>query len=124
MRPFVNEPVLELRRASVRAGLDEALAAVDARGPLQVPVWIGGDRRTGDEIVSTDPGAPSRLYAIAWETERRLCEAIATRSPQPAERPSMRRRVSASKFASVSALCSNTGVGQPCWRASTSSWSQ
>ena len=32
--PFANEPVLELRRAAVRAGLGEALAGVDALLPL------------------------------------------------------------------------------------------
>ena len=65
MKPFANEPVLELRRASVRAGLAEALAATDARLPLRVPVWIGDDRRDGDGIVSTDPGRPSRAVAHA-----------------------------------------------------------
>jgi RHH-type proline utilization regulon transcriptional repressor/proline dehydrogenase/delta 1-pyrroline-5-carboxylate dehydrogenase len=63
MRPFANEPVLELRRASARAGLADALAAVDARGPLRVPVWIGDDRREGDDDVSTDPGMPDRAVA-------------------------------------------------------------
>jgi RHH-type proline utilization regulon transcriptional repressor/proline dehydrogenase/delta 1-pyrroline-5-carboxylate dehydrogenase len=63
MPPFANEPVLELRRASARAGLAGALAAVDARGPLRVPVWIGDDRREGDDDVSTDPGAPDRVVA-------------------------------------------------------------
>jgi RHH-type proline utilization regulon transcriptional repressor/proline dehydrogenase/delta 1-pyrroline-5-carboxylate dehydrogenase len=63
--PFANEPVLELRRASVRAGLADALAAHDARGPLRVPVWIGGERRDGAEIVSTDPGRHDRVVAEA-----------------------------------------------------------
>jgi RHH-type proline utilization regulon transcriptional repressor/proline dehydrogenase/delta 1-pyrroline-5-carboxylate dehydrogenase len=62
---FTNEPVLELRRAPVRAGLAGALAAHDARGPLRVPVWIGGDRREGDELISTDPGTPDRVVAQA-----------------------------------------------------------
>ena len=63
--PFVNEPVLELRRAPVRAQLADALRAHDARGPLDVPVWVGDERRTGDELVSTDPGAPDRVVARA-----------------------------------------------------------
>jgi RHH-type proline utilization regulon transcriptional repressor/proline dehydrogenase/delta 1-pyrroline-5-carboxylate dehydrogenase len=63
--PFTNEPVLELRRATVRSGLADALAAHDARGPVQVPVWIGDDRREGDELISTDPGAPDRVVARA-----------------------------------------------------------
>jgi RHH-type transcriptional regulator, proline utilization regulon repressor / proline dehydrogenase / delta 1-pyrroline-5-carboxylate dehydrogenase len=63
--PFANEPVLELRRAAVRANLAGALAAHDARGPLRVPVWIGGDRRQGDDLVSTDPGRPDHVVATA-----------------------------------------------------------
>jgi predicted delta-1-pyrroline-5-carboxylate dehydrogenase group 2 len=65
MKAFVNEPVLELRRASVRAGLAGALAAHDERDPLRVPVWIGDDRRGGGELVSTDPGRPDRVVAEA-----------------------------------------------------------
>ncbi|HVE68701.1 MAG TPA: aldehyde dehydrogenase family protein [Solirubrobacteraceae bacterium] len=65
--PFANEPALELRRAPVRASLAGALALVDARLPLSVPVWIGNDRRDpgADPIVSTDPGAPDRVVALA-----------------------------------------------------------
>ena len=62
---FANEPVLELRRAPVRAGLADALRAHDARGPLDVPVWIGRDTRLGDALVSTDPGTPDRVVARA-----------------------------------------------------------
>jgi RHH-type proline utilization regulon transcriptional repressor/proline dehydrogenase/delta 1-pyrroline-5-carboxylate dehydrogenase len=65
MEPFRNEPVLELRRAPVRALLADALAAVDAAGPLRVPVWIGDDARHGDALVSTDPGSPDRVVASA-----------------------------------------------------------
>src|SRR5215212_10602510 len=63
--PFANEPVLELRRAPVRAQLADALRAHDARGPLDVPVWVGDGSRSGDELVSTDPGAPDRVVARA-----------------------------------------------------------
>jgi RHH-type proline utilization regulon transcriptional repressor/proline dehydrogenase/delta 1-pyrroline-5-carboxylate dehydrogenase len=62
---FENEPILELRRASVRANLDDALARLDARLPLRVPVWIGEDRRQGEDVVSTDPGDPERVVALA-----------------------------------------------------------
>jgi RHH-type proline utilization regulon transcriptional repressor/proline dehydrogenase/delta 1-pyrroline-5-carboxylate dehydrogenase len=65
MRPFANEPVLELRRAAVRSRLAPALAALDARLPLRVPVWVGPDRRHGDDLVSTDPGDPARPIAVA-----------------------------------------------------------
>jgi RHH-type transcriptional regulator, proline utilization regulon repressor / proline dehydrogenase / delta 1-pyrroline-5-carboxylate dehydrogenase len=63
--PFTNEPVLELRRATVRSGLDDALRAHDARGPLDVPVWAGDDTRAGDQLVSTDPCEPDRVVARA-----------------------------------------------------------
>jgi RHH-type proline utilization regulon transcriptional repressor/proline dehydrogenase/delta 1-pyrroline-5-carboxylate dehydrogenase len=62
---FRNEPILELRRAPVRDQLGTALAAVDARLPVRVPVWIGDDRREGDALVSVDPGAPERVVAVA-----------------------------------------------------------
>ena len=65
MKPFANEPILELRRAPVRARLAEALAEHDAKPPVNVPVWIGRDRRDGDELVSTDPGKPDRVVATA-----------------------------------------------------------
>ena len=65
MKAFTNEPVLELRRASVRSGLAEAMTGLEARLPLRVPVWVGEDRRDGAELVSTDPGRPSREVAHA-----------------------------------------------------------
>jgi predicted delta-1-pyrroline-5-carboxylate dehydrogenase group 2 len=65
MKPFRNEPVLELRRAPIRAQLADALAAHDARPPLRVPVWVGADTREGDAFASTDPGHPERLVARA-----------------------------------------------------------
>jgi RHH-type transcriptional regulator, proline utilization regulon repressor / proline dehydrogenase / delta 1-pyrroline-5-carboxylate dehydrogenase len=72
MKPFANEPILELRRAPVRAQLHGALQAFDAQPVLRVPVWIGGDRREGAELISTDPGNPERVVAeaaVATEAE-------------------------------------------------------
>jgi RHH-type proline utilization regulon transcriptional repressor/proline dehydrogenase/delta 1-pyrroline-5-carboxylate dehydrogenase len=63
--PFANEPVLELRRAAVRAQLAGALAALDGELPLRVPVLVGSSERRGDELVSTDPGEPDRAVALA-----------------------------------------------------------
>jgi RHH-type proline utilization regulon transcriptional repressor/proline dehydrogenase/delta 1-pyrroline-5-carboxylate dehydrogenase len=63
--PFRNEPVLELRRAAARDQLTAGLAEIEAQLPLRVPVWIGGDRREGDALVSTDPGRPDRVVAVA-----------------------------------------------------------
>ncbi len=65
MKPFANEPILELRRAPVRAQLADALTRVDRMLPLEVPVWIADDARRGDTLVSTDPGAPDRVVARA-----------------------------------------------------------
>jgi RHH-type proline utilization regulon transcriptional repressor/proline dehydrogenase/delta 1-pyrroline-5-carboxylate dehydrogenase len=63
--PFRNEPIAELRRAVERERLSAGLRAIDARPALRVPVWVGDERRDGDEIVSTDPGAPDRVVALA-----------------------------------------------------------
>jgi RHH-type proline utilization regulon transcriptional repressor/proline dehydrogenase/delta 1-pyrroline-5-carboxylate dehydrogenase len=65
VKAFANEPILELRRATVRNQLADALKAHDARGVLRVPVWIGDDTRHGADIVSTDPGRPDRVVAEA-----------------------------------------------------------
>ncbi|HEY2320589.1 MAG TPA: aldehyde dehydrogenase family protein [Solirubrobacteraceae bacterium] len=63
--PFANEPILELRRAPVRAQLSDALRRVDRELPLAVPVLVGGDGRSGDGLTSTDPGAPDHVVAAA-----------------------------------------------------------
>ncbi|MGH2855980.1 MAG: aldehyde dehydrogenase family protein [Solirubrobacteraceae bacterium] len=63
---FANEPILELRRATVRDGLGEALDRLDERLPIRVPVSIGADARDGgSELLSTDPGRPERAVAVA-----------------------------------------------------------
>jgi predicted delta-1-pyrroline-5-carboxylate dehydrogenase group 2 len=61
--PFANEPILELRRSSVRSGLQDALARVDQRLALNVPVMVGEDERVAEELASTDPGDPDRVVA-------------------------------------------------------------
>ena len=81
--PFENEPVLELRRAPVRAGLSDALEALDRSLPLQVPVLVGPDQRApaSDRLLSTDPGAPERIVAIAARaTDREVSSAVAVAS--------------------------------------------
>jgi RHH-type proline utilization regulon transcriptional repressor/proline dehydrogenase/delta 1-pyrroline-5-carboxylate dehydrogenase len=60
---FANEPLLELRRGPVRESLTAALAELDARLPLGVPILIGGDAGADAGLDSTDPGMPSRLVA-------------------------------------------------------------
>jgi RHH-type proline utilization regulon transcriptional repressor/proline dehydrogenase/delta 1-pyrroline-5-carboxylate dehydrogenase len=65
-QPFTNEPVLEHRRAAVRAQLEGALRSLDGKLPLTVPVMVGRDDRAGgDEFLSTDPGDPERVVARA-----------------------------------------------------------
>jgi RHH-type proline utilization regulon transcriptional repressor/proline dehydrogenase/delta 1-pyrroline-5-carboxylate dehydrogenase len=63
LAPFANEPVLELRRVTERSKL--AVGLGELRLPLKVPVWIGRERRFGEELVSTDPGRPERVVALA-----------------------------------------------------------
>jgi RHH-type proline utilization regulon transcriptional repressor/proline dehydrogenase/delta 1-pyrroline-5-carboxylate dehydrogenase len=77
LAPFSNEPVLELRRGAVRAQLPGALSALDRELPLSVPVLIGAERRTGEELVSTDPGEPERAVAhAAAATEAEVAAAV------------------------------------------------
>ncbi len=82
--PFANEPVLELRRAPERETLLEGLAWLDGRLPIRAPLWIGDERRDGDQLVSTDPGAPDRVVALAPRATRADAQAAveaATRAP-------------------------------------------
>jgi RHH-type proline utilization regulon transcriptional repressor/proline dehydrogenase/delta 1-pyrroline-5-carboxylate dehydrogenase len=74
---FVNEPIGELRRATVR---DELSAGMDRlRLPLRVPVWIGDGERHGQELTSEDPGNPDRVVAVsALATEAEVDEAVGT----------------------------------------------
>ena len=65
MNEFKNEPILELRRAPIRAQLADALREHDARPAVRVPVWVGDERREGEELISTDPGEPDRVVAEA-----------------------------------------------------------
>jgi RHH-type proline utilization regulon transcriptional repressor/proline dehydrogenase/delta 1-pyrroline-5-carboxylate dehydrogenase len=63
VKPFENEPVLELRKAANREALLEALRVVDSR----LPIRGAGSRVVGrrEEFESTDPGRPSRVVAVA-----------------------------------------------------------
>ncbi len=76
--PFANEPVLELRRAPVRAQLQDALARLSVQLPLRVPVMVGASERAGEELLSTDPGAPENVVAVAARaTEADVSDAVA-----------------------------------------------
>lgn len=63
MTDFINEPLLELRRAPVRANLTEAMTTLDAQLPWRVPVIVGGERRDEPTFTSHDPGTPDRTVA-------------------------------------------------------------
>src|ERR1039457_3245758 len=82
--PFANEPVLELRRAAVRAQLADALDRVDRELPIRVPArWAG---RSGVDAAVAPAGEGKRdwqqigaaararvlIAAAAWLRERRL----------------------------------------------------
>ena len=92
--PFRNEPVLELRRAAAREQLSAGMAELEPRLPLRVPVWIGDRRREGDALVSTDPGNPELVVAVAAmaseadvdDAVRAAAEAFLAWSRTPAER--------------------------------------
>jgi RHH-type transcriptional regulator, proline utilization regulon repressor / proline dehydrogenase / delta 1-pyrroline-5-carboxylate dehydrogenase len=77
LAPFANEPVLELRRAAVRAQLEDAMRSLAPTLPLRVPVMIGGEERAGDELLSMDPGEPERVVAVASRaTEPEVADAV------------------------------------------------
>jgi RHH-type proline utilization regulon transcriptional repressor/proline dehydrogenase/delta 1-pyrroline-5-carboxylate dehydrogenase len=70
VKPFENEPVLELRRAANREALLGAMRDLDARLPIQVPLIIGrgasaGNVASGPTFESVDPGNPARTVAVA-----------------------------------------------------------
>ncbi len=95
MKPFVNEPLLELRRRATREALLAAMAALDAKLPIRVPMLVGTERSEGEELVSTDPGDPERVVALApratpRDAERAL-EAASTGAPRWAAVPAGER---------------------------------
>ena len=93
--PFRNEPVLELRRAAAREQLSAGMAALEPDLPLRVPVWIGDERREGEELVSTDPGDADRVVAVAaMASEADVDAAVRTAArafPAWARTPAQRR---------------------------------
>jgi RHH-type transcriptional regulator, proline utilization regulon repressor / proline dehydrogenase / delta 1-pyrroline-5-carboxylate dehydrogenase len=92
---FVNEPIGELRRASVRDELTEGMATLEPKLPLRVPVWIGEGRRDADELTSEDPGKPDRIVALsAKATSAEVDEAVQTATrgfPRWSQTPATRR---------------------------------
>lgn len=66
---FHNEPLLELRRESVRQELLDDLARLDRRLPVDARIVIDGTPSGETPLESTDPGNPSRLVAEAGSTD-------------------------------------------------------
>ncbi len=98
---FRNEPTMELRRAADRDLLEAALAELDRRLPLTVPVLIAGEARADAGLESTDPGTPSRVVAVAGKADAATAaEAIAAAAAGLAE---WRRRTGAERGAVLSA---------------------
>jgi len=62
---FVNEPIGELRRATVRDELLAGMQKLEPTLPLSVPVWIGDGKREREQLTSTDPGDPDRVVALS-----------------------------------------------------------
>ena len=95
MKPFANEPELELRRATNRHVLTEALARLDDRLPLEVPILVGADEGTFEGFESTDPGAPERVVATAGRAGTAeadaAVEAATVAAPGWGERPAKER---------------------------------
>jgi RHH-type proline utilization regulon transcriptional repressor/proline dehydrogenase/delta 1-pyrroline-5-carboxylate dehydrogenase len=102
---FTNEPILELRREPERQSLSAALAKLDPRLPLEVPVIVNGDRRSGYGITSTDPGNPQRTVAIAAvATEDEIDLALTTAQTAAADwgsRPAAERADALVKAAAI-----------------------
>jgi RHH-type proline utilization regulon transcriptional repressor/proline dehydrogenase/delta 1-pyrroline-5-carboxylate dehydrogenase len=76
---FINEPIGELRRASVRDELLAGMQKLEPKLPIKVPVWIGDGERHAEELTSTDPGNPDRVVALsAVATNAEVDEAVRT----------------------------------------------
>jgi RHH-type proline utilization regulon transcriptional repressor/proline dehydrogenase/delta 1-pyrroline-5-carboxylate dehydrogenase len=74
---FVNEPIGELRRATVRDELQAGMAKLETRLPIKVPVWVGDGERYDEALTSTDPGNPDRIVALsASATDAEVNQAV------------------------------------------------
>jgi RHH-type proline utilization regulon transcriptional repressor/proline dehydrogenase/delta 1-pyrroline-5-carboxylate dehydrogenase len=85
MKTFTNEPLLELRRPSVRDALSQALEDLDRSLPLEAPGLIGQERLAAADLVSTDPGRPHSVIAVsgncsAGDVDRAVDVALAGRA--------------------------------------------
>ena len=81
--PFANEPVLELRRAAVRAQLG-ALRASTRACRCRCRSSSAGDARTGERAALDRPGEPERVVAHAAAPTPTRCEARDRRAARTA----------------------------------------
>jgi RHH-type proline utilization regulon transcriptional repressor/proline dehydrogenase/delta 1-pyrroline-5-carboxylate dehydrogenase len=79
---FTNEPLLELRRADVRASALAALAALDLQLPLDVPMLIGTELVAGAPFDSVDPSRPDRVVAHAQAASAEHVAAAVSRATE------------------------------------------
>ena len=63
MSDFANQPVLEFRRGHLREAALAALAVLDARLPIAVPLVLGGDAVERAQIDAVDPADPRRVIS-------------------------------------------------------------
>jgi RHH-type proline utilization regulon transcriptional repressor/proline dehydrogenase/delta 1-pyrroline-5-carboxylate dehydrogenase len=105
VKPFANEPHAELRRAPVRAALSAALRDLEPTLPRSVPVWIAEERRSAEELVSTDPGSPERVIATCASASagdvRRAVEAAQEGAPDWGRRPATERAAALTEAAGI-----------------------
>ena len=89
---FVNEPIGELRRASVRDELLAGMAALEPTLPLRVPVWIGDGERHDDALQSRPiPAHPERVVGHHGARHRGRGRRGRRRPPRAASRAGRRR---------------------------------
>jgi RHH-type transcriptional regulator, proline utilization regulon repressor / proline dehydrogenase / delta 1-pyrroline-5-carboxylate dehydrogenase len=95
IEPFKNEPLLELRRRDIRESLADALGQLDARLPVSAPLLVGDEQVQGDALISSDPGLPERIVALApmaSESDvRQAVQLAAAAAPDWARTPGERR---------------------------------
>ena len=109
--PFANEPVLELRRAPVRARLADALAAVDARGPVDAPVLDRAATRA--PATRSSPPTRARPTASSAARPRRRRPARSTRRSRSRAPGASRPRSAPPCSCAPPGCCASAGWSSP-----------
>ena len=74
MTSFANERPLDLASPAVRGRFSAALAALDARLPLDAPSLVGARAARTGELRSIDPTRPERIVALADRADAALVD--------------------------------------------------